>query len=520
VAFGGKMQVFCDDELIMEFADDVIWQTMPKLAQLRSKGKQLKFKQITDNNETYDFSTSTFPAYFDNYKRIRVLGLDTGITIGSKDNIVGLETSFGGTTYLITSTGSKLPLRDEQLNLDMHLLDFTDLEITAHSLGYEASALAAELLREYFPDCEGRPEVVIIHSPPFVASTRHNNETGHTYITLNSKYLVSEDLRQILAHEVVHYYIYEMFGDTADKENVNHGDLYKDLAEEINKQEGHGFIGSSADTTKWDSDNTGNSNLTGSKNEALTDDELSTICRWVESSSNDQVRLEMLALKNMLPVKYRKVLGGKVYRGVAASEETVAALDAGKHLRTQPVESWSESKAVASNFMFDTGYPYGAIFECTPGISDVIVNINMVAQCSELHDESEIILSHMILSKKNLVGLIANKGFDGRLRQDSLKIINQVLALRETEKTKLITTGVFGGAYKVERPGNEMLTHAVLVTPDFNWDTGRSLCKKVRNIMDDRTQWTKDLPTCTACLNKWNRLGKEHPEYMNWEPEK
>jgi hypothetical protein len=138
-----------------------------------------------------------------------------------------------------------------------------------------------------------------------------------------------------------------MFGDTADKENVNHGDLYKDLAEEINKQEGHGFIGSSADATKWES----------------------------------------------------------------------------------------------------------------------------------------------------------------------------ALALCETERTKLITTGVFGGAYKIERPGNEMLTHAVLVTPGFNWDTGRSLCKKVKNIMDDRTQWAKDPPTCTACLSKWNRLGKEHPEYMDWELE-
>jgi len=35
--------------------------------------------------------------------------------------------------------------------------------------------------------------------------------------------------------------------------------------------------------------------------------------------------------------------------------------------------------------------------------------------------------------------------------------------------------------------------------------------------MGDISVWSKDPPTCLRCLTKWEKLVKEHPDYLAWD---
>jgi hypothetical protein len=155
---------------------------------------------------------------------------------------------------------------------------------------------------------------------------------------------------------------------------------------------------------------------------ALSEDEIYTICRWVESSSDDDIRAAMLKLKGNLPYRYRRV-SGSVYRGAAATGELLDHLNKGGSVKTNEVESWSLSSTVAENFMHDTGYEFGILFTYKPDKADVIVNMEEANQeCDMILSEDEVVLGQVTLSKENVVKVRKNKGFDGKKRQDNMEI--------------------------------------------------------------------------------------------------
>lgn len=51
---GGKVEVYVDNKKVTELDDDAVWETMPKLAQERSKGKEVKMVQVLDDGTKID----------------------------------------------------------------------------------------------------------------------------------------------------------------------------------------------------------------------------------------------------------------------------------------------------------------------------------------------------------------------------------------------------------------------------------------------------------------------------------
>jgi len=63
----GRIEVFEDGKKVHEFSDDEIWQTTPRLAQDKAKGKKITYRQVTDDGEIIDFSdVDNLQKYFKN----------------------------------------------------------------------------------------------------------------------------------------------------------------------------------------------------------------------------------------------------------------------------------------------------------------------------------------------------------------------------------------------------------------------------------------------------------------------
>lgn len=60
----GKIEVYIDDRKVYEFADDKVWETMPRLAQERAKGKKIKFKHILDDGTVVNYGEGNPQIYF------------------------------------------------------------------------------------------------------------------------------------------------------------------------------------------------------------------------------------------------------------------------------------------------------------------------------------------------------------------------------------------------------------------------------------------------------------------------
>jgi 8-oxo-dGTP pyrophosphatase MutT (NUDIX family) len=253
VAMSGVLQVYVDEELFMELPDDVIWQTMPRLAQERAKGRKISYKQRMDNGEVQDFSVTPFPSYFSPMNRLRVMGEDTGLALPKGRAVVGIESHIGSHLDLLDDAGGRLSLRNEQLSLDAQYLDVADLEVTAHDPFTEAQVLLSELIAEHFAGFP-LPNLVTVHGADFIAATRYAN--GAAYIVLDDSYLTSPHLRQILAHELVHCVLFEEHGEDeatpwSERELSGHGQLFDDMADRINAVEGKDFVSRVADRTSW-----------------------------------------------------------------------------------------------------------------------------------------------------------------------------------------------------------------------------------------------------------------------------
>jgi 8-oxo-dGTP pyrophosphatase MutT (NUDIX family) len=57
----GHIDVIVDGKKVYELEDDVIWETLPKLAQERAKGKKVEFKQILDDGTIIDQTPNPMP---------------------------------------------------------------------------------------------------------------------------------------------------------------------------------------------------------------------------------------------------------------------------------------------------------------------------------------------------------------------------------------------------------------------------------------------------------------------------
>ncbi len=55
-AVAGVIEVLVDGEKIGEFADDQVWETIPRLAQERARGKKVSFRQVLDSGEIVDMN--------------------------------------------------------------------------------------------------------------------------------------------------------------------------------------------------------------------------------------------------------------------------------------------------------------------------------------------------------------------------------------------------------------------------------------------------------------------------------
>jgi len=59
----GRIDVLVDGQKVYELNDDEIWETLPRLAQERSKGKKVEFKQILDDGTIIDQTPQAMPDF-------------------------------------------------------------------------------------------------------------------------------------------------------------------------------------------------------------------------------------------------------------------------------------------------------------------------------------------------------------------------------------------------------------------------------------------------------------------------
>lgn len=57
------VEVLVDGKVYCKLPDDEIWQTMPRLAQLRAKGHKLSYRQTLPGGEVIDFDLAVMPNY-------------------------------------------------------------------------------------------------------------------------------------------------------------------------------------------------------------------------------------------------------------------------------------------------------------------------------------------------------------------------------------------------------------------------------------------------------------------------
>jgi 8-oxo-dGTP pyrophosphatase MutT (NUDIX family) len=186
----GSVEVYVDGEKYGELRDDTIYLTLPKLAQLKSKGKKITFKQKINNKEI-DQTPEVLPPYM----------------------VVDAE-------FVNKNTA------DDVL----------------------VEAIFEELQKKYFYQLQ-RPEIVFVGSDTFLGNTVFDPNTGRIQVQLH-EFLIEAPglLKQVMAHELIHAYLYQKYGEDV----ARHGEHFNFMAHRINQDFGDGYVAQFGETTKWD----------------------------------------------------------------------------------------------------------------------------------------------------------------------------------------------------------------------------------------------------------------------------
>jgi len=165
----GHIDVLVDGKKIYELADDTIWETLPRLAQERAKGRKVEFKQVLDDGTVVDQTPIPMPVYSD--------------TRGNNiDKIVD---------ELLTKY-----IPEEKVRPIVELVP-------------DASFLAKTVWRKK----DNLPPTIIL--------------------MVNTEIIENEDiLRQVLAHEIIHVHLYNKFGKQVAKHGEHFNLLADEINQE------------------------------------------------------------------------------------------------------------------------------------------------------------------------------------------------------------------------------------------------------------------------------------------------
>jgi hypothetical protein len=186
----GLVEVYVDGQKYAELRDDTIYLTLPKLAQLKAKGKKITFKQILDTGEVIDQTPEAMPPY------------------------MAVDAAF------IETESVEDVLVDEIYN---------------------------ELRTTYFFQLQ-RPEIVFVGSDTYLGNTVFDSASGRTQVQLH-EYLIEipELLKQVMAHELIHAYLYQKYGEDV----ARHGEHFNFMAHRINQDFGDNYVAPFGENTKW-----------------------------------------------------------------------------------------------------------------------------------------------------------------------------------------------------------------------------------------------------------------------------
>lgn len=107
------------------------------------------------------------------------------------------------------------------------------------------------LLSAYIPEQNDRPTIEISEGETYLGKTtweENGDKKPVTKIIINKDIVENEDiLRQTLAHEIIHYHLYQTYGNKVSK----HGEHFNMFADRINSKEGENFVSQFADNTEF-----------------------------------------------------------------------------------------------------------------------------------------------------------------------------------------------------------------------------------------------------------------------------
>lgn len=198
IVAAGVIEVFVDGAKYGELRDDTIYLTLPELAQLKAKGKKITFRQVTDSGEILDQNPSVLPPY------------------------MVVESSFS----------EESPSEDALLN-----------------------SVYTELQGRYFFQLL-MPEIVFVKTDAFLGNTVFDPACGRVQVQLHDALRKAPELlRQVLAHELIHAYLYQKYGEDV----ARHGEHFDFMAYRINQDNGENYVAQFGETTRWKFDSPPNS---------------------------------------------------------------------------------------------------------------------------------------------------------------------------------------------------------------------------------------------------------------------
>ena len=107
------------------------------------------------------------------------------------------------------------------------------------------------LLSTYIPEQTDRPTIEISEGETYLGKTtweENGDKKPVTKIIINKDIVDNEDiLRQTLAHEIIHYHLYQTYGNKVSK----YGEHFNMFADRINAKEGENFVSQFADNTEF-----------------------------------------------------------------------------------------------------------------------------------------------------------------------------------------------------------------------------------------------------------------------------
>lgn len=105
--------------------------------------------------------------------------------------------------------------------------------------------IVQDLIDVHFPGMEV-PTIEPVKTSDFLGETLYTD--GKPYIRINDVVFYNPRLfKQVLAHELIHYFLYKTYGSGVDQ----HGPEFKEIAKAINEIEGKDYISETANGTKF-----------------------------------------------------------------------------------------------------------------------------------------------------------------------------------------------------------------------------------------------------------------------------